>query len=130
LNAYGDQRCSACGEGRWMAVGPLKVLREAVELPAGGSRRMSKTTKPTNHLRLPDGRAFILPSAVGTSAPRRSLTLSSEPAICTFEACGGVRAGASSEAGPRVTRGTGGGLPLTRNFLDPARKPRAILKFL
>jgi hypothetical protein len=26
-----------------------------------------------------------------------------------------------------VTRGTGGGLPLTHNFLDPARKPRAFL---
>jgi hypothetical protein len=29
-----------------------------------------------------------------------------------------------------VTRGTDGGLRLAHNFLEPARKPRVILKFL
>ena len=49
-------------ESRWMAVGPLKVLRKAPEPPAGGSWRMPKNLYPTNRLRLPDGRAFPLPS--------------------------------------------------------------------
>jgi hypothetical protein len=52
-----------------MAVGPLKVLREAAEPPAGDSRRMTKTLKGTNHLRRRGGRAFILRSVVGTQQP-------------------------------------------------------------
>jgi len=66
-------------ESSWMAVGPLKVLRKAAEPPAGDLRRMPITLKPTNHLRRRDGRAFILPSVVGTLRPA---ALNSEPAIC------------------------------------------------
>ena len=51
------------------AVGPLKVLRKAAEPPAGGSRRMPKTLKATNHLRRRGGRAFTLRSVVGTQQP-------------------------------------------------------------
>jgi len=54
---------------RWTAVGPLKVLRKVPEPPSGGPWRMPKNLNPTNHLRLPDGGAFILPSMGGVHVP-------------------------------------------------------------
>jgi hypothetical protein len=112
--AFFAVRMTSPWESPSMAIGPLKVLRKAAEPPAGGSCRIPKTLKPTNHLRRRDGRAFILPSVVDTLRPA---ALNSEPAICPSS----VRRSAdpSSErhradrtrarpagACPRVTRGT------------------------
>ena len=67
-------------------------------------------------------------SAVGMSVPRRSTNAQFRICDMHLRAGGGVRVGAFREAGPRVTRGTAGGLPLAHNFLGPARKPRTFLE--
>jgi hypothetical protein len=47
----------------------LNSLVFRVKAPAGWMGRLSKISKPTNHIRLAGGGAFILPSMVGASPP-------------------------------------------------------------